>query len=276
MRHQHRPLLKQIPSIRRPQRLRPGGIRHSRARAGEHHQRGGEIEGGGGGGHAEALAGFRGERNGNLGDNIQSSDKRDCDAASSRATALRMATPLKDFDLRRAAYARLFAQVQRREDTLVIDELGLSHGAARVDIAVINGHIRGVEIKAEADTLKRLPEQVVAYGKVVDRATLIASDRHTAAASLVIPDWWGLISATRAKNGRVIFRRLRAERTNRAVEPFALASLMWRSEVVDALSQMGCAPRLLRSTRTVLYSELVARLPKTRLATLVRDTLKAR
>ena len=47
-------------------------------------------------------------------------------------------------------------------------------GAARVDIAVINGHIRGVEIKAEADSLERLPRQVEAYGRVVDRATLIA------------------------------------------------------------------------------------------------------
>ena len=35
---------------------------------------------------------------------------------------------------------------------------------------MINGHIRGVEIKAEADTLDRLPRQVAAYGEVVDKA----------------------------------------------------------------------------------------------------------
>ena len=47
MRHQHRPLLKQIPRIRGAEGLGAGGVGHSRPSAGEDHQSGGEIEGGG-------------------------------------------------------------------------------------------------------------------------------------------------------------------------------------------------------------------------------------
>ncbi len=112
-----------------------------------------------------------------------------------------MSAQLKDGDLRKAALRRLLAHVQERDDTLVLEELGLTHGASRVDIAVINGHIRGVEIKAEADNLERLPRQVHAYGLVVDRATLIASERHLPAALELLPGWWGVISARRAANG---------------------------------------------------------------------------
>jgi hypothetical protein len=89
-----------------------------------------------------------------------------------------MPLPLRDSDIRLAAYQRLLAPARRCADTLIVDELGLQHGAARIDIAVINGHIRGVEIKAEADNLMRLSRQVAAYGYVVDKATLIAAERH--------------------------------------------------------------------------------------------------
>lgn len=183
---------------------------------------------------------------------------------------------LKDSDLRSAAFQRLLAHACACPDTLVLNELGLSHGASRVDIAVINGHIRGVEIKAEADSLERLPRQVAAYGQVVDRATLIASDRHLPAALGMLPDWWGVIAAKRAANGAIVFRRVREEHLNRATDPISVARLLWREEVRQALEVMGCDARLLRSPRAVLYAELARRMPKTRLAAMVRSTLKTR
>lgn len=183
---------------------------------------------------------------------------------------------LKDSDLRAAAMGRLLAHAASTPGTLIVNELGLSHGASRVDIAVINGHIRGVEIKAEADSLDRLPRQVEAYGRVVDRATLIADVRHLPQALSLLPDWWGVVSARRAANGAVVFRRLRAERTNRSTDPMTVARLLWRDEVRVILERHDCDTRLLRAPRTVLYAELVARYPKTKLADLVRRTLKDR
>jgi hypothetical protein len=187
-----------------------------------------------------------------------------------------MSGQLKDSDLRAAALKRLLAHALVCPDTMVVHELGLAHGASRVDIAVINGHIRGLEIKAEADSLERLPRQVEAYGKVVDRATLIASERHVAAAMELVPTWWGIVAANRSANGSVVFRRLREDRFNRCTDPMSLARLMWRDEVCAVLASMGCEPKLLRSPREVLYCELVRRTPKTKLAALVRTTLKLR
>jgi hypothetical protein len=179
-------------------------------------------------------------------------------------------------DLRTAALRRLLIHAHQCADTLVLEELGLAHGASRVDIAVINGRIRGVEIKSEADTLERLPSQAQAYGLVVDRATLIASERHLPAALDLLPSWWGVIIARRAANGAIVFRRLREERANRETDAVSLARLMWRNEVHAVLSELGCEAKLLREPRAALYAELARRLPKPELAALVRTTLKTR
>jgi hypothetical protein len=184
--------------------------------------------------------------------------------------------PLKDGDLRRAAYSRLLRHAQRCPDTLVIGELGLGHGACRVDIAVINGHIRGLEIKTEADTLERLPRQVIAYGEVVDKASLIVAPRHLNAALTMIPDWWGVIVAKRGAHSGITFSRLRYERINRNADPMMIARLLWRPEAVALLCELGTPERVLRAPREVLYKRLVAELPRRVLAFKVRETLKSR
>jgi hypothetical protein len=184
--------------------------------------------------------------------------------------------PLRDTDIRTAAKALLLARAEYCPDTRIVEELGLSHGAARIDIAVINGHIRGIEIKAEADTLSRLPRQVSAYGRVVDLATLIAAERHIDAAASLLPGWWGIVEARKTRKGTVAFRRRRYERVNRGLDPMTLARLLWHAEVAQLLRQLGADESLLRSPRAILYAELVAALPITRLRRAVRETLKTR
>lgn len=205
---------------------------------------------------------------------VESSNR--CSRQIFEATNRSMSKALKDVDVRRAAHQRLLGHARRCPDTLVVDELGLEHGASRVDIAVINGHIRGLEIKAEADSLERLPRQVLAYGKVVDRATLIAAERHVAAATELLPSWWGIVAVHRAANGAIQFRRLRPERANRDLDALTLVRLLWRTEVVEILRALGCDERTLKSPRAILYPTLVASVPKTRLRSIVRTTLKAR
>lgn len=121
--------------------------------------------------------------------------------------------------MRRAAYQRLLTHACRCPDTLVIDEFGLDHGACRIDIAVINGHLRGIEIKAEADALARLPRQVAAYGAVMDKASLIVTEKHYDAALAQLPAWWGVILTQRTASGGAAFRRIRPERANREAQP---------------------------------------------------------
>lgn len=183
---------------------------------------------------------------------------------------------LKDVDLRIAAHERLFARANQCPDTLVIDELGLSHGACRVDIAVINGHIRAYEIKAEADNLLRLPRQVEAYSEVVDAASLIVTKHHLDAAVKLVPEWWGVILAERRKTGDVAFRRVRKEYINRGALPLTLVKLLWRTEVADLLRQYGISEKELRAPRAILYELLVSILPRRTLGRTVRETLKSR
>lgn len=187
-----------------------------------------------------------------------------------------MATLFKDGDVRRAVYARMLGSAMRSADTLVIDELGLDHGSCRIDIAVINGHIRGLEIKAEADTLARLPFQVSAYGEVVDKASLIVAERHFDAARLLVPDWWGVVLARRCANGEVALRRICDEKVNRSIDPVTLARLLWRPEIVQMLRDLGHPERTLRAPRDALYPILASALPRRVLGARVRETLKAR
>jgi hypothetical protein len=187
-----------------------------------------------------------------------------------------MGIMLTDTDVRRAAHGRLLSQAKRAPGTLVIDELGLDHGTSRIDIAVINGHIRGLEIKAEADRLSRLPQQVIAYGKVVDKASLIVAPRHLEAALSMLPDWWGVIVATRGLRSGIVFTRLRKERRNRSTSPKMRARLLWRPEAVKLLRELGLPESDLRGPREELYTRLVTEMPRRHLATKVREALKCR
>ncbi|KQU48123.1 hypothetical protein ASG67_12325 [Sphingomonas sp. Leaf339] len=187
-----------------------------------------------------------------------------------------MGVLLNDLDVRRAAYNRLLTHACRCPHTLVIDELGLDHGACRVDIAVINGHLRGIEIKAEADTLARLPRQVAAYGAAMDKASLIVAEKHYDAARTQLPDWWGVILAQRTAGGSVAFRRLRPERSNRDTQPLVVARLLWRPEVAGLLRGLGEPERALRGPREELYERLIASVSRATLGAMVRKTLKAR
>lgn len=184
--------------------------------------------------------------------------------------------PLRDSDVRQAAYGRLLVHARACPDTLVIDELGLNHGGCRVDIAVINGHIRGIEIKSEVDTLERLPRQVAAYGDVVDKASLIVAPKHLEPAIAFVPAWWGIIVAERAKNGGVKFRRIRPELANRGIDPLVLARLLWRPEAQAILRELGVPERELRAPREALYQILATKMPLRRLARTVCETLKFR
>ena len=118
--------------------------------------------------------------------------------------------------------------------SLVVDELGLRHGAGRVDVAVINGLIRGYEIKGGTDTLRRLPVQSDTYNSVLDRATIVAAECHIDGAFKLLPEWWGVIVVAR-KAESMKMRLLRPARKNPTKSPLAVAKLLWKAEALLAL-----------------------------------------
>jgi hypothetical protein len=183
---------------------------------------------------------------------------------------------MKDRDVRVALLARVGAEHAGTE-TMIIEELGLCHGDSRVDVAVVNSMIHGYEIKSESDTLARLPSQIGFYNAVLDRATLVVSERHRRHAESVVPPWWGLILAVPGcSGGGADMVPIRADVVNPAVDPRAQVQLLWRNEALAALEEIGSSRGLERSPRAVLYERLVELLPAADISDLVRSAMKTR
>jgi hypothetical protein len=183
---------------------------------------------------------------------------------------------LRDIDLRTALHAKILRRHRGDPDTLVLDEFGLRHGEARVDIGVVNGRIHGFEIKSDRDTLARLPGQVAIYSEVLDRVTLVVGERHARHAAELVPEWWGVKLAVGGSRGGVHFRGIKPTRENPRLNPTAVAELLWRSEALSVLQRRGLGQGMLSKTRRQLYARLAAVLTLDEIRDEVRAALKAR
>jgi hypothetical protein len=184
---------------------------------------------------------------------------------------------MRDADVRKALHAGVLAQHHGSPDTLVVEELGLVYGDARIDVAVINGEMHGYEIKSDLDTLRRLPHQAAIYGRVLDRITLVVGERHLVQATQAVPSWWGLLRATPVKNKRrVRLTPIRPAELNDAVDAERVAGLLWRNEALALLEEAGAAVGYRSKPRADLYRRLAEALPTAALKARVRAALKAR
>jgi hypothetical protein len=108
---------------------------------------------------------------------------------------------LRDPDIRTALREHLSAVYAGDRDTEIVDEFSVCRAGARADLAVINGHLAGFEIKSHVDRLDRLPSQAGYYGKVFDEMTLVCAPRHVETARRGLPTWWELWVAEPASTG---------------------------------------------------------------------------
>jgi hypothetical protein len=183
---------------------------------------------------------------------------------------------MRDRDIRTGLHREL-KRAHRRyaSETLFIDELGLCQGNARIDLAVVNGSLSGYEIKSERDTLQRLPHQVEVYSKALDYVTIVASESHIVKTVDLIPEWWGVL-ATQSQQGDISFRLVRQPQENPSVDPYSVAQLLWRPEVVKILGDLGVKKGVTGKSRRVLWQTLAETLPIDELRDRVRHTLKVR
>ena len=181
---------------------------------------------------------------------------------------------MNDADLRLAVIEALDS-LPPADDAVLIEELGLRHGAVRLDIAVVNGRLEGYELKSEQDSLRRLPRQAATYGEVLDRMTLVAASKHLGSARDLLPPWWGIVEAS-VVDGGVVLTELREARANPRVEPAVLAKLLWRDEALEALEEAGNAEGLRSATRSRIYARLTETLELRALRSLVRNRLRRR
>ncbi len=161
--------------------------------------------------------------------------------------------------------------------TKIIEELGLKHGEARIDIAVVNGSIHGYELKSDIDTLRRLPEQMSVYNSVLDYVTLVVGKNHLLDAFNMVPEWWGITIAKASTTGdKVSFYCIREADENPYKNSVAIANLLWRDEALCILEEKGEARGVRSKSRQVLYEKLAEVLNQNELRAKVREYLSTR
>jgi hypothetical protein len=185
--------------------------------------------------------------------------------------AATVSSQLLETAVREALRDHLMASIAGAEDT--VDEFWVPGSNERADIAVIGRRMDGFEIKTERDTLKRLPRQVSAYGRLFDRCTAVVAERHRADAEEILPDWWGL--TTLHMNGAVNFTVVRRPRTNPEIDPSTLVRLLWRDEAMHALVELGVELDR-RASRGSLWAELLRMTSLPQLKSVVRGALLSR
>ncbi|WP_256761616.1 sce7726 family protein [Cohnella sp. WQ 127256] len=182
----------------------------------------------------------------------------------------------RDIDIRVCLHSILRREHVNEPDTLILDELGLCQGDARIDVAVVNGAINGFEIKSESDTLERLPRQSQIYNKIFDTVTILTANRYIDGIIEMTPEWWGITRAEMDEDGVVNFISVREPKQNNEIDCFALSQLLWKDEALRILKERGLQKGLLSKPRNVLWDALANNLPLNELQDEVRKTLKAR
>lgn len=182
---------------------------------------------------------------------------------------------MHDSDVRSALHVLLNQQHEVEIDsTRFVDELDLC-GQVRVDVAVINGHLAGYELKSERDTLRRLPTQVAVYSRVLDRATLVVAERHLHHAQPLLPEWWGVMVASSTPTG-VVLEDHTAPAENPGISADDVVQLLWREEVLAELELRGLDAGVRSKSRAVMWERLARGVSLAELRMIVRERLKHR
>lgn len=181
-----------------------------------------------------------------------------------------------DPQIRAALHRQKLRRLHARADTLIVDELGLAHADVIVDVAVINGHLHGFEIKSAADSLSRLPRQIRIYEECLEKLTIVCDKKHLRGVSKLAPDWCGVLQVTKGSRGGIAFETIRSPKLNPHVQTERLAHLLWRPEAVALLRKLEVAPKLLRQPRKQLYACLAQHFTTSEITTFIRQSMEAR
>ncbi len=184
---------------------------------------------------------------------------------------------MNDHDIRAALKAEFMQRCIKDDDTFVLEELGIKHGIARIDLVIMNHQLHGYEIKSDLDSLKRLPHQIMVFSSVMDRMTLVVGYKHAYDALKMVPEWWGVrLAEKKRQGGNVVFSEARPALGNPKVNLYAVAALLWRNEALAILDEIGAANGVRSKRRSEVYKRLVDLIDPDSLRFKTRQTLKFR
>jgi hypothetical protein len=142
---------------------------------------------------------------------------------------------LRESDVRHLLYCtEIKERLQQNAKARVVDEFQILSGQGRIDVALIDDALHGYEIKSASDSLGRLPSQQAMYGKIFERITLVADERHVKEAVTMVPKHWGLI-VVGVKDAKPYAETIWPAMRNQDLDKLALAQLLWRDEVLELM-----------------------------------------
>lgn len=161
---------------------------------------------------------------------------------------------------------------QELRDVVLFEELPLCR-SGRADIAAVNCHLWGFEIKSEVDSLNRLPGQIDHYDRIFDFSTVVTAANHLKYVRRLVPAHWGIRVARASATGCTL-QSVRRPKKNAGVCTESQIRLLWRREAVRVLRSFDADV-----TSDMLVRELwdrLSRLPKRRLRKAIVQILKER
>ncbi|WP_250492562.1 sce7726 family protein [Caballeronia sp. GAWG1-1] len=124
---------------------------------------------------------------------------------------------------------------EHKVSDVFINELCIVDKTCRVDLVHANGRFIGFEVKSEADTLKRWPQQMDAYLRIFDEVWLCCHRKHALRGAETSDPAVGIIIIDELSSLAI----LRPAQYNKKVNPLALAGLLWRKELDQLCSLYG-------------------------------------
>lgn len=161
---------------------------------------------------------------------------------------------ISEADIRRGMIASLSARHLLGPNRVVLEEMPVGRGSARVDIAVVSNMVAGYELKSEADSLSRLQRQATFYNRAFDEMTLVTTSSHLESAMHLIPEWWAVMIANVTKPASLEINTFRPGRTNPVVLITGYLKFLERCELIALLDIHNKA----KGMRSARWSELAS------------------
>lgn len=156
---------------------------------------------------------------------------------------------LNDARIREALLRKLAKQ--KTPPRAVLEELHVHNGRAIADVVTLHSEAHCYEIKGATDRIERIVAQGSYYNSAFRRITLVTTECNLKRARKLAPRFWGIIVAV--DDGEVRLRHVRAARLNPHFEKQSAAMTLWKSEMLELVSDEGAEKKPRR-----LLAELIA------------------
>jgi len=143
---------------------------------------------------------------------------------------------LNDATIREALLRKL--ERQKSRPRAVLQELHVHNGKAIADVVTLHSEAHCYEIKGATDRIERITIQGAYYNAAFRRVTLVTTECNLRQALKLAARFWGIMVAV-ADGKTVRFRHVRAARLNPNFEKQSAAMTLWKSEMLELVSEPG-------------------------------------